>query len=105
MWQIARSAEVMIAATGANNGANAKRSPALVANAAAADITGLSVSTSPVATRLNVRAGGDSRFADDGADVISGLAATADAVTSAVAAATSMVDHVNLDTHAVTPSR
>ena len=92
-----------MAATGANNGANSNRSPGAVAYFAAADITRLSVNTSPVATRLNERAGGVSLTADEGADVISGFAATADAAANIVPAATRIVDHVNLGPHAVTP--
>ena len=104
MWQIARSADEMIAATGANNGAKLKRWPGPVAYAAAADVTRLSVNTSPVATRLKVRAGGVNRIAGDGVDVINGSAATTDVVMSASAASGS-VDHVYRATHLVTPSR
>jgi hypothetical protein len=104
MWQMATSADEINAATGANSGAKLKRCPGEVANLLAADITRLSVSTSPVAMRLNDRAGGVRRTADDGPELMRGPGAAAPTVVAATAM-TSSINPPNRASPLVTTSR
>ena len=64
MWQIAMSADEIIALIGAKSGAKSYRAAVPEAWADAAALTAFSVNTSPVATRLNDRIGGVRRAAD-----------------------------------------
>src|SRR3954451_380422 len=88
MWQMATSADEIMAAIGPNSGAAANRAAVPAASAVADDITGLSVRTSPVAIRLNDRRGGVSRSAGRGAESITPSVAAGVATSSVMAAKT-----------------
>jgi hypothetical protein len=92
------SADDSIAVTGPKSGAKSYLGPVPAACVAAADVTKLSVRTSPVAMRLNDRGGVANRTAGCVADVI----AVASVTTSAVAQQANRLDDTNRATRLVT---
>src|SRR4051794_13042385 len=95
MWQMAMSADEIMAATGPNSGANSNRAAVPAASAVADDMTGLSVRTSPVAIRLNDRGGGGSRIAGRGVESITPSVAAVVATSSVMPAQTAKDKHTN----------
>src|SRR4249920_3918610 len=100
---MAMSADESIAVTGAKSGAKLNLVPA-AACAAAAEVTKLSVSTSPVATRLNDRGGVVRRTAARVAVVAGDSVTPAAAVPTAVSAHANKLDDTHRATRLVTAS-
>ena len=102
MWQMAMSTDDSSVVTGANRGEKLYRTPVPAACASAAEVTKLSVRTSPVAARLNDRGGVVNLTAGCVAEVTTDSVTAVVALTTAIAIQATGLEHTNRATRLVT---